>query len=396
MPRRSRWGPWTVLCAIVAAGMVAGCAPPPVPGEPSSPIRRVSLTADGAQIPAGGVASGMSSDGRVVLLMASGDLVDGPDEANTANAYLRDTATGALRWLRDPSLDPSTQGVDHVHLLSGDGTRAVVGGTGLDGSGRAGIFLFHGDTASFQYMGTLFNPYFNSQEQLSDISHDGRYVVGTDGLLAGSTQVFDAERGQWSVVYSRDRPGAGPIMRAPKFDRTDGRVIIGVTDGGASLWSVGVDGADPHQIDVDLGGTSLLETKPVAAGRGCVLVFTQYATRYDFQVVDLSTGEVRAIRSRTFRRAPEGTASPANDFSAFDVDDTCRFVVGQSYAWGRLAVIDLARRTIARAFPPVWDVGVALRQLQISDDGRTLLLSTANPLVVDDTNEQMDAFVRLR
>ena len=51
--------------------------------------------------------------------------MDGPDELNASNAYLRDTLAGDTIWLHDPTSDPSTQGAWDAVLLSGDGSTAV-------------------------------------------------------------------------------------------------------------------------------------------------------------------------------------------------------------------------------------------------------------------------------
>ncbi len=75
--RRSMW----FTCAVMSA-----LAPVSSPRWGAAEL----VTLDDVGRPTtGGLVGGLSDDGRQVLFLASGDLVDGPDEANRANAQMR-------------------------------------------------------------------------------------------------------------------------------------------------------------------------------------------------------------------------------------------------------------------------------------------------------------------
>lgn len=397
MADRSAGARRTVLCLVALAWCVVGCAPPPAPGPALGPIERVSLDADGRQIPTGALVSAMSSDGRWILFQAGGDLVAGPDELNESNAYLRDRTTGEVVWVHDPSVDPSGQDVTRVHLLNRTATRAVVEGDGLDGSGRRGVFLFDVPSSTFQYMGPMPNLLFGFSSQMSDISADGRFVVGTDGFVAESLRTFDAQSGTWTDVFTQAlEPGRVSVVQAPKFVGDTTRVVFGVDNAGPTLWTVEADGTSLEQIAADLGPAPVYSARPLAAGATCVLLFIQGATYYDQRLVDLGTGQGRPVGRRSYVRTGSGVRTAFNDFRAVDVADNCRDVLGESYVWGRPVLVDVQLGTMSEAFPMLYDPGMSLRPLQISDDAATLVVSTSKPLVADDTNEQVDVFARRR
>ena len=372
--------------ALVAAGallLAASCGSPPPSPASFGPAERVTLDAAAEQLPGGGTDTDVSGDGRLVLFHASGDLVEGPDEANLANAYLRDSLTGELTWLRDPSLDPATQGVERTHLLSADASAAIAIGTGLDGTSGRGSYLFDVAASTWHLLGPA-----ELGNQL-DLSSDGRTVAGPACCGDPGLSVYEVATGSWEQIHDAGSATLSP----PKFVQDDTRLAFTVSTSVVRLWTIQLDGTDAAQVPADLGAVEPLNGWVTAAGDECVLVQTGHpVTGIDALLVDVGTGGTTSTVLRSYTR-PSGTTTPIGAFRGTAVADDCRRVLGWDSARGSFALVDVTAGWIIEAFAPFADEPATA---VLSEDGRTVAATTSDALVGDDTNGVDDGYVRRR
>ena len=382
----------SVALVVLAIGVAAGCTTPPAATPLWGPPERVTLDAAGQEIPYPPFAGqelvdtvDLSSDGRFVVFTASGDVVAGPDEANVRNAYVRDTLADDTVWLRDPTLPSSTQAVSRALLVSGDGSTVIVQGVGLDGGSTDGIFAFDRASESFTLLDES-DQFEYPEIQLTDVTDDGRYVVGTTSNDR-SVRVLDTSAGTAQDVYApAGRQVSGAFLAAG-----DTRIVF--TDsfpGAPATYSIALDGSDLHPVGLGAGGP-LMSSRVIASGTSCLLVQTQNTLGLtDHRFVDLTTGASESFATDVFVERPSGTPTAIGDFRPTDIADDCRTVIGVRTSQQSIAQVDLGNDTLVRV-QQVNQNGTD--DPRISNDGRTALVETIHPLVAQDTNNGTDGYI---
>jgi uncharacterized membrane protein len=233
---------------------------------------------------------------RAYAISADGSTVAGITDSASGGFAFRWTASEGLQGL---GITDGT--VDHAFGLSGDGSLIV-------GTGSAGAFSWSSVTG----------PSFLGFHGASDISADGKFIVGTASNPPGSQPVY------WSLVSGVTvLPG---IAGAPHLGQAlgislDGSTIVGSvatgTNGGsinseAAAW---INGAVPLLL-----GAGPTSTAHAASADGSVIVGQYFAN-----------GEYRAFRwtkSGGFEALSE--IAGTNDMRAFAVSGDGSIVVGEA------------------------------------------------------------------
>jgi len=433
------------LGALPLAGLVALVVAAGVPAAtPAGTTERVSVTPSGEQVDAESWGDAISADGRYVLFDSHGsDLVPGDTNGQT-DVFVRDRQTGETTRV-DVSSDGKQARIlpSHGTSISADGRYAVFTSEAAnlvpgDTNDATDVFVHDrqtGETTRVSVRSSGGQAIGFSGDGV--ISADGRYVAfdsyarnlvphDTNGgqdvflrdLQTGKTTRIDVS--SYGRQTSRGSQSAAPAISADgryvAFRSNATNLVTGDTNRVTDIFvrdrergrtvrvSVGPRARQARDVRSRNGSTS-----PSISADGRFVAFVSSATNLvsndtnrmpDVFVRDRARGRTTRVSvsssgGQAKRESGVPAISPDGRFVAFSSDSA--LVPGEAAGVGQLFVRDLQAGTISLASSSSdGEAGDdSSTAAGLSADGRYLLFSSwASNLVPDDTNGQLDAFVR--
>lgn len=306
---------------------------------------RVSVASSGTQSDGQSTRPSISDDGRYVAFTSTATNLGGSGSMN--DVYVRDVVAGTTTWI----------GAGYGAMISGDGS--MVAYTGLDIPRQIFIRPLAGGPLELVSVAAGGGP-ADDLAQLTQLSSNGRLVVFTSSatnLVAPSipTQQHVWIRDRFSATTALvDASSAGAPADGPSHSG-----VIGLNGATAAFWSYGnLDGSTEAGYFV----RDLPSGTPVRVGSGIG------------NNIDMSAdGRYVTFDSYGANGTPDTTTNTGDVFRVDRVTGVTQ-IVGVDNTGGQ---------------PPNGALVPA-----ISGDGTAVVFNTGNPLVTEDTNQELDLYVR--
>ncbi len=406
-----------------------------LPGAASYPIKRISVTATGAEGNASSDSPSLSADGRYVAFQSSSILV--PGDTGVSDIFVYDRITNSLSKITNGPNGALADGGSFFPSISNDGrmvaywssaTNLVAGDT----NAVADVFVYDRQTQTTTLIsrgagGVLGN---GSSDSGLDISGDGRFVTfqsNANNLVAGDTNsvsdvfVVDlqnsdfASRIQLLSKSTTGGPANGSSLRPMisddgsqiVFESSANNMVAADTNGASDIFVVNRVSSVLRRISQAQGGTQANSSSQGAAisGDGRMAAYWSNATNLvssdtnslaDVFVVDLQTNLVELVSLTNSGQLAGGVGRPMLSTTGRYVGFTSTSSLLTNSGVNDVFLRDRSTSTTRRVSQTLVGSasGGASNFFGLSDDGRWLAFgSDAKHLIPGDTNLARDCFL---
>jgi Tol biopolymer transport system component len=339
---------------------------------------RVSVSTASAQANSHCASPTVSDDGRYVSFYSfASNLVTG-DTNGAPDVFLRDTSSNTTSRVSVHTEGVQGDAGSYFPATSGDGrfTAYHSSATNLvtwDTNGAIDVFLHDAQIGmTTRVSSTSFQGTGSNNSRRPDVSSNGRIIV----FDSSAAYFVDGDTNGYRDIFAHEVQSGTNIRVSVKSDGTQ-------ADGDSSNAAVSADG---QFVTYDSAATNLVSGDT----NGWTDIFLHDTETGTTSRVSVSTGGIQADEDSS-----NPTLSADGRYVVFTSKAT-NLVSGDTNGWSDVFLHDTQTGTTS-CISLAWDgsFGVSLsREADISADGRYVAFTSKSALVIDDTNGDMDIYVR--